>query len=220
MYPFCPHCGQTLEMDQVPGRMLVCEYCGKDIGFVGAAQRAAGDESAELIRGGTVARCPVCQQLVEVKSSGPARTIAPHYGTIEKRKICPGSSKPVTADPPTPAKPAPAKDLSKWMSRDVIKVLFAPKNAEPRIEVLTLEYLDKTERVRIQIQALREILGGDFHLCDYPPALKKPHLAVWAGANECVVAKKHERGGFESIPDGEVLAVLADMRQHPAAFFG
>ena len=46
------------------------------------------------------------------------------------------------------------------MSRDVIKVISCTKAGEPRIEVLTLEYLDKSERVSIQIEgACVEMMG-------------------------------------------------------------
>lgn len=214
MFDFCPHCGQTIEQDQVAGRMLVCGICGKDIGFVGAVQRAAGDEVEARIQTGSATRCPICQQAVELKTSAAGKSLVPHYGTATPRKICPGSGKPARVETPTPA----GKDLGKWMTRDVLKVLYAPKNAEPRIEVLTLEYLDKSERVRIQIEALREILGGDFRLCDYPAGLQKPHLAVWTSSEACVIGKRHERGGFESLSDADVLAVLADLRQHRTLF--
>jgi hypothetical protein len=220
MFEFCPLCGQTIEQDQVAGRMLACGICGKDIGFVGAVQRAAGDEIEARIRAGIAARCPECQQAVDLKTSATGRTLVPHYGLSAPRKICPGSGKSIAAEPPAVATQPASKDLSKWMTRDVLKVLYAPKNAEPRIEVLTLEYLDKSERVRIQIEALREILGSDFRLCDYPASLHRPHLAVWASSEACVVAKRHQAGGFESISDADVLAVLADLRQHPAVFFG
>jgi DNA-directed RNA polymerase subunit RPC12/RpoP len=223
VYDFCPHCSQTIEQEQIAGRLLVCARCGKDIGFVGALQRAAVAETEELIRGGTVGRCPVCAQAVELKMTGASRTFVPHYGASATRKLCPGTGKPVAADPPArleAEKKTPAgKDLRAFMTRDVIKVIFWTKAADPRIEVLTLEYLDKTERVRIQIEALREMLGHDFRMREYPSSLKKPHLALWTSANDCVVAKKHEHGGYESIADAEVVAVLADLRQHADVFF-
>ena len=103
--------------------------------------------------------------------------------------------------------------------RDVLKVLYAPRKAEPRIEVLTLEYLDKSERVRIQIEALREMMGQDFQMRDYPPSLNKPHLAVWASVDACVVAAKHDKGGFESMGDADMVNVLGDVRAHAALFF-
>ena len=215
MFDFCPHCGQTINREQVEGRMLVCGECGKDIGFVGIVQRAPIDETEELIRGGTVARCPVCRQAVEVKTAG---TLVPHYG-VQPRKICPGSGKPAGAEPVAKAITSTGKDLSAFLTRDVIKVVSRTKHAEPRIEILTLEYLDKSERVRIQIEALREMLGTDFRMKDYPPTLHQPHLGVWSNAETCVVAMKHERGGYQSIADAQIANVLADLRQKPDLFF-
>jgi DNA-directed RNA polymerase subunit RPC12/RpoP len=223
VFDFCPHCAQTIEQEQVAGRMLVCARCGKDIGFVGRVKRAAVAETEELIRAGTVGRCPVCAQAVQLKRTGEVETLVPHYGASAARKLCPGSGKAVAADPPAPpaaANKTPAgKDLRAFMTRDVIRVIFQTKDADPRIEVLTLEYVDKTERVRIQIEALREMLGRDFRMRDYPSHLTKPHLAVWTTAGDCVVAKKHEHGGYESIADAELAGVLADLRQHADLFF-
>ena len=217
MYDFCPHCGQTINQQQIEGRMLLCGQCGKDIGFVGAVQRAAVDETEELIRGGTVARCLVCRQVVEVKTVGAVKTLAPHYSP-QTRKICPGSGKPASGEPVAKTITSTGKDLSAFITRDVIKLISCTKNAEPRIEILTLEYLDKTERVRIQIEALREMLGADFRMNDYPRSLNKPHLAVWTNAETCVVANKHERGGFQSIADDQIAGVLADLRQQRDLF--
>ena len=220
MYDFCPHCGQTINQEQIEGRMLVCEQCGKDVGFVGAVQRAAVDETEELIRGGKAARCPVCQQAVELRSAGAAKTLTPHYGT-HARKICPGSGKPArVVEPAVRTITSTGKDLSAFMTRDVIKLISCAKNADPRIEILTLEYLDKTERVRIQIEALREMLGTEFCMKDYPPGLKKPGLAVWSNADTCVIAARHERGGYQSIADDQIADVLANLRQHRDSFFG
>ncbi|MBI2804926.1 MAG: zinc ribbon domain-containing protein [Planctomycetes bacterium] len=219
MFDFCPHCGQTLEHEQVPGRMLVCAHCGQDIGFVGAVARTAVDEANELIRAGSAARCPSCQQLVEIRPSGDARKFVPHYaGAV--RKICPGSGKLVAAETPAPAtEPPRGKDLRALMTRDVHKVIFCAKNSDPRIDVLTLDYLDKSERVRIQIEALREMLGADFQMREYPPTFKKPHLAIWQSAEACVVAARHDRGGFQSIADGEIAGVVEDLRSNRSLFF-
>lgn len=93
MYEFCPHCSQTIEQEQVAGRMLVCARCGKDIGFVGPVQRVAVPETEELIRAGTVGRCPVCAQAVELKTTGESKAFVPHYGVSAPRKLCPGSGK-------------------------------------------------------------------------------------------------------------------------------
>jgi DNA-directed RNA polymerase subunit RPC12/RpoP len=94
MYSFCPHCGMTLEQEQPDGRVVVCVHCGKEIGVVAAVKRVVVDETEELIRAGTVGRCPVCRQAVALK--GNAKTLVPHYGA-DKRKICAGSGKSVKA---------------------------------------------------------------------------------------------------------------------------
>jgi hypothetical protein len=219
MFDFCPNCGVTINQEQVEGRMLVCGQCRKDIGFVGAVARIAVSETQERINAGTAARCPVCRQAVEVKTAGMVASLVPHFGPKDKRKICPGSGKPAAVDPVIDKKTPRLKDLSAHMTRDTIKVISVTHDADPRIEVLTLEYLDKSERVRIQIEALREMMGADFHLRDYPPSLHKPHLAVWGNAEACVVAQKHERGGYQSIVDAEITVVLADLRQRKELFF-
>ena len=87
MYDFCPHCGQTIEQEEIAGQMLVCIHCNKPIGFVQELENAPAQDASPA------ARCPVCQQLVELKTVGVNRTLVPHYraGT---RKICPGSGKP------------------------------------------------------------------------------------------------------------------------------
>ena len=218
MFDFCPHCGQTLEHEQVTGRMLVCAHCGKDIGFVGAVQRSAVDETEQRILAGTAARCLVCQQAVELKSALDIKSLVPHYSPIPPRKICPGSGKPLVDAPPAPKMTPTGKDLSPYLTRDVIKVIRCTKEGEATIEILTLEYLDKSERVRIQIEALREMLGLGFQMRDYPPSLGKPHLGVWARADAWVVATKHPQGGYQSIADAEIAAVLADLRQKDLFF--
>jgi DNA-directed RNA polymerase subunit RPC12/RpoP len=215
VYDFCPHCSQTLEHEQVAGRMLVCANCGKDIGYVGQAQRVSVGETAEKIRAGSVAHCPVCQQAVQLKGTGEPKTLVPHYAAKDSRKICPGSGKPVASKSPAPV----AKDLSTFMSRDIIKMISCTRKGEIKIEMLTLEYLDKSERVRIQIEAMREILGPDFRMGEYPPSLNKPHLGVWASAEMSIVAVKHAQGGYQSIADAEIAAVLADLRQWTTLFF-
>lgn len=215
MFDFCPHCGQTLDQEQVLGRMLVCSHCGNDVGFVGAVQRFGVTETEQRLIVGTAATCPTCLQIVDVKIVGALRAFVPHYGASELRKICPMSGKP-TSDPS--ATTSAGKDLRTSMTREVVKLIYSPRDKEPRIEVVTLEYLDKSDRVRIQIEALRTMMGFDFRLCDYPPSLNKPHLTVWASLDACVIATKHERGGFQSIADDEIAGVLADLRQHRALF--
>jgi hypothetical protein len=194
--------------------MLVCGNCSNDIGFVGAVQRVIGDETETRISAGTAARCHICQQPVDVKTSTTGKTLVPHYAP-QSRKICPGSGKPVAVASKAPAPP----QLAGKYTRDVIKVVSCTRTGDAKIEVLTLEYLDKSERVRIQIEALRDMLGHDFQMRDYPPALNKPHLATWVGADFCVAAARHEHGGFRSIADAEIAAVLADLKEHCHAFF-
>ena len=213
MFSFCPHCGQTIGgTDQVEGQMLVCRYCGKSIGIVVAPKKVMLDQTEELIRQGTAARCRHCNEVVEVKTGG---TFVPHYAQGQK-KICPGSGKP--AKPIEPAAITAGKDVHALMTRDVIKVVLCQRGAEPRIEELTLEYLDKADRVRLQIEALRDILGPAFRMQPYPPQLGKAHLAVWGNAAAFVIAKKHEEGGFQQMADTEIAAVLADIRNASAVF--
>jgi hypothetical protein len=50
-------------------------------------QRASVSETDQRIQTGVAARCPVCQQVVDVKGN----TLVPHYGPT--RKVCPGSGK-------------------------------------------------------------------------------------------------------------------------------
>ena len=88
MFSFCPHCGGAIEQEQIEGRMLVCVHCAKPIGLV------KKDESEAPPVRETNPRCPVCQQLVDVRMSGTAKKFVPHYRAGE-RKICLGSGKPV-----------------------------------------------------------------------------------------------------------------------------
>ncbi len=112
-----------------------------------------------------------------------------------------------------------AKDLSRYMNRDLIKVICGRRGADPTIEELTLEYLDKADRLRVQAEMIRELLGTKFQMKPYPAALKRPHLAVWGNADLCVVAHKHERGGFQPMADAELLAVAGEVRQYSQLFF-
>lgn len=216
MFDFCPHCGQTIEHEQVVGQMLVCAQCGKDIGFVGAVDRAVVSEAERQIRTGQAAVCSSCGQIVELRSIGPAKSYAAHYPSAGAKKICPGSGKPA-AQPETKA--PTGRDLSSYMTRGVIQVLYCPRAGEPRIDVLTLDYLDKSQRVRIQIEALREMMGADFRIMEYPPSLNRPHLALWGSAEACVVASKHEQGGFQSLTDDDFAAVLTDVMHKRHLFF-
>lgn len=90
MYSFCPHCGETLEQDQREGEMLVCAYCGKQIGMIPA--KPAPVEVIQVIQPGA-AQCPICKQVVALKQH--AKTLVPHYAG-QTRKVCAGSGKPGT----------------------------------------------------------------------------------------------------------------------------
>lgn len=223
MFSFCPHCGGSIGQEQVPGQKLICRHCGQQIGVVTAApQKVLVDRTEELIRLGTAARCPLCGQAVEVRAGGTDKTFVPHFATAPPRKMCPNSGKQVGTKPPAdaPARTTSGgKDLSAFMTRDSIKLVSCARDAEPRIEELTLEYLDKSDRVRLQIEALRDILGPAFQMKAYPPQLHKTHLAVWGSSRACVVAKKHGQGGFQPLADAEITPILHDLRQHRSLFF-
>ena len=150
MFEFCPHCGQTVEQEQIVGNMLVCQKCGKDIGFVGAVQRSGVTETEQRLPAGTAAACPNCQQIVELTTTGAAKRSCRITAT-RARSVRAAASRLVSLQPP----PQPrARTWLRFMTRDVIKLVYCPKNAVLRIEVLTLEYLDKSDRVRIQVEAL------------------------------------------------------------------
>jgi hypothetical protein len=231
MFDFCPHCGNTLGgQDQVAGHMVVCRTCGKDIGIVSnPSEKVLIDQAAEIIQSGTAARCPVCNQLVQIKTTGTGRSLVPHAGAGGKPRMCPGGGKPVATAPSavapvqavtaaTPAK-KPGKDLSAYMNREHIQVVACRREGGPTIEVLDLEYLDRADRVRLQIEALRDILGKAFQMRPYPPSLQRPQLAVWANADGCVVGKKHEQGGYQPLSAEEVKQVIADMQAQRQLFF-
>ncbi len=216
MFEFCPHCGQFAEGVQLPGQVVACRHCGRTIGSPAAAAAPVVIRQAdELIRQGTAAPCPACGQLVERRGIA----FAPHFTPAAPRKLCPQSGKPV-APPGAPAPACGGKDLRALMTRDVVRLVSCRRGAPPRVEELTLEYLDKSDRVRLQIEALREMLGPTFRLCDYPAQLGRPQLAVWAGPDQCVVGKRHERGGYQALSDAEIAAVVTDLRQHAGLFFG
>ncbi|HYT87485.1 MAG TPA: hypothetical protein VEL76_02095 [Gemmataceae bacterium] len=223
MFSFCPHCGQTPEQAQVPGQTVVCNHCGQQIGVIPLPEKAVVvDQTEELIRRGVAARCPLCRQAVEVKTQGTVKAFVPHFAASPQRKMCPNSGKPLPAAAPAEAasqRPAGGKDLSAFMTRDAIRVISCQANADPLIEELTLEYLDKSDRVRLQIEALRELLGPDFRMKAYPAALHRGQLGVWGNARACVVARKHEKGGYQQMTEAEVTQVLADFKQHKRLFF-
>jgi hypothetical protein len=224
MFEFCHHCGQTIGQEQVVGQTLVCKHCGGEIGVVKAPPRKIViDAREEWIRRGDAARCPLCQQIVELKKRGAARSYVPHRAVAGPSKMCPNSGKEIKPDaaPAAPAaKPSGGKDLGAYMTRDQVKVVSCRKGAAPRIEELKLEYLDKSDRVRLQIEALRSILGPTFRMAPYPPSLNRPHLAVWSNAAACVVARKHDQGGYQRLDDVEVMQVVDDLRRQAGMFFG
>jgi hypothetical protein len=98
-------------------------------------------------------------------------------------------------------------------------VVACAKGQDPTIEELSLQYLDKADRVRVQMEALRDILGQRFRMKDYPPSLGRPHLALWNHASGCAVAKKHPEGGYQPTTDAELIEVVGDIRGNPKLFF-
>jgi DNA-directed RNA polymerase subunit RPC12/RpoP len=219
MFSFCPHCGGSVGQEQLPGQVVTCKHCGQRIGVVTVPPPPVlVKEEEELIRAGSAGRCPLCGQLVELRGPSSARTFAPHFVAVPQRRICPGSGKTATTAP-APKKPPAGKDLSAYLSRDRIRVVSCQRNAEPHIEELTLEYLDKSDRVRIQVEALRDILGPNFRMSDYPSALGRPQLAVWSSASACVIARRHANGGYETLTDAEIAEVVDDLKRQRQAFF-
>jgi hypothetical protein len=212
MLEFCPHCGQLGGLVQQAAR-FVCTECGREAGVIETAERRVVHQADELIRKGSAAHCPVCRQLVEMRGMALARHYAP-----KSRKVCPGSARPSAAAEGGPVGP-PGKDLSAYMTREAIQLVSCRRGAPPWVEQLTLTYLDKSDRVRIQIDALRDILGTDFRLGDYPSSLGRPQFAVWANAAKCVVGKKHEHGGCQPMSDAELHQVVADLHHHQGLFF-
>ena len=215
MAEFCPHCGEIgglVRREQA----LFCSRCGKQAGVMAPVERLVTNQADDLIRQGTAARCPLCQQLVELRDDVLAR----HWSPGAPRKLCPGSRKPSTIATPEAPRTA-GKDLSAYMTRDTIRLISCRKGAAPRIEELTLAYLDKRDRVRVQIDALRDILGHDFRLCDYPAALGRPQFVVWIAPETamCVVGKRHEQGGYQSMAEPEITQVMAELQQHARLFF-
>ncbi len=225
MFAFCPNCGNTpLGVDQQAGQAVVCPHCGRQVGVVALPQKpVVADQTEELIRSGVAARCPLCAQVVQTKGQGTARTFVPHYALATQRMLCPNSGKPFAAEPPAPpceaAKGPAGKDLSAYRTRDTIRVVSCQRSSGPQIEELTLEYLDRADRVRLQIEALREMLGPDFRMQAYPPALRRPEFAVWGNATACVIARKHAQGGYEPMSDAELAQIVEDVKQHRAMFF-
>jgi hypothetical protein len=105
------------------------------------------------------------------------------------------------------------------MYRDVVRAICCRKNADPTIEEFTFEYEEKTDRLRVQAEMIRSILGPKFQIKPYPAQLKKPHLFLWGNANICVIARKQDQGGLQSMPDLEIQFVVEDLGFHKPLFF-
>jgi len=235
MFDFCHHCGNSIEQNQTVGQTLVCRTCGETIGVVSVPeQKKMIDGTQEAIASSTAARCSLCSQAVQVKMSGGVRSFVPHFVAGGPRKMCPNSGKPVPASaapaaapPPLNVPPPPerrlvmssGKDLTAHMNREVIRVIACTRDGEPTIEQFTLEYLDKSDRVRLQIEALRDLLGAKFQMKAYPAALKRPHLGIWATPTLCVIARKHDQGGYQVMSDADLLQVVEDVRRNRAIFW-
>jgi DNA-directed RNA polymerase subunit RPC12/RpoP len=93
-FNFCPWCGRSIGQDQSPGKVVTCKHCGLPIGKPDPPKKQVIDQTQQVIQSGSAARCPLCQQVVQVKASGTGRAFVPHYRGGEK-KICPNSGKPV-----------------------------------------------------------------------------------------------------------------------------
>jgi hypothetical protein len=212
-YEFCYHCGNSIDQNQVEGQTLVCKHCGQTLGVVSRPQQVVVETKPMQ------PQCPVCAQFVDVKASGGVTSFVPHF-LPGQRKMCANSGKPAarapspeagTAPPPRAHITSSGKDLSRHMTRDVIRVVACLGNDAPSVEELTLEYLDKSDRVRLQIDALRDILGPRFQMKAYPASLGRPDLAMWANDAGLVIARKHAQGGYQSMSDQELQAVLHEL---------
>jgi hypothetical protein len=219
MFDFCPHCGQSVEQDQQPGQTILCRHCRQLIGVVKTLEPVIVDRSAELIGQGVAARCPECGELVEIKTVAGVRTLTRHGAKSGDRKLCPGGGKAVAESESTGGSHRPAR-LEAAMTRETIRAVCCRRGVEPQIEELTFEYLDKSDRVRVQIEGFRELLGPDFRMRDYPAALNRPQFAVWGNATACIIGKRHERGGCQSMMDAEIAAVVEEVRKHALLFLG
>ena len=112
-----------------------------------------------------------------------------------------------------------AKDFTSHMNREVFKVVSCKKDDDPLVEELSIAYLNKARRLQLQAESIRDIIAGPFQMKPYPASLNKSALAVWGNATVCVIAKKSDGGGYQSLLDVEILAVVEDLRQHNTLFF-
>ena len=71
----------------------------------------------------------------------------------------------------------------------------------------------------MQIDAVRDILGGAFKMRGYPESLKRPHLAVWSAPTRCVIARRHPQGGYEAMPDADLPALAEEIKRFRSLFF-
>jgi DNA-directed RNA polymerase subunit RPC12/RpoP len=95
MIDFCIECGHNLGNAPAPDGTIKCQHCGKTFRSAPAPQqKQIIDQNEVLIKQGKAARCPLCQQVVEVRGSG-AKSYVPHFLKTE-RKMCKNSGKPVT----------------------------------------------------------------------------------------------------------------------------
>lgn len=94
MFDFCVSCGRSMG-NRPKGGAITCQFCGKTYQLPAAEPKQVIDQNEQLIKQGTAARCPLCQQVVEVRGSG-ARSYVPHYLKTE-RKMCKNSGKPVAS---------------------------------------------------------------------------------------------------------------------------
>ncbi len=221
MYDFCHHCGRTIGQDQQEGQVLTCRYCGETIGVV---KKNPGEKKVVVQTPQNAGKCPACSQLVQLKDSPGGKSLVPHFVTGGPRKMCPGSGKLLGAEtPPSPAaaapKPPAGKDLSAHYTRETIRVVACSKEGNPNIEEFQLQYLDKKDRVRMQIDAVREILGKQFQMKSYPAPFSRPEFGMWGNSAQCVIAKKHPQGGFQSLNQEEIGRVINDLKNRKNLFF-
>ena len=50
MFNFCPHCGQSIEQEQVQEQLLTCIHCQQPIGIVGELEAAPAEEPAQDVQ--------------------------------------------------------------------------------------------------------------------------------------------------------------------------
>lgn len=229
----CNHCGRVMGVATEGPRKVVVDQTEELIktGTVGRCTqcqqvvqlKTSSGESRTFVPHYAAGQRKMCPGSGKPAPAAPAAAKVPAAAT----PALPTSSPKASAVPPVAAGPSPfptvttpgGRDLSKYYSREMIRVVACSRGQDPSIEELSLQYLDKKDRVRIQFEALREILGPSFRMKDYPAALGKPHLALWSHATGCVVACKHPQGGYQPTADDELIQIVNDLRQNPQLFF-